>query len=106
MTPSDVAWPWTDLGGYLDELERRPLPLNVGALQPHGPLRLWAHGSGAGGPGPEGLAAMRGGVREAMEAGAFGLSTGLDSSFSSGSAVGGSSVGSGAVVLASISAAG
>ena len=77
MTPADVEWPWTDLGGYLDELEHRPLPLNVGALQPHGPLRLWAHGPGSGGPGPDGLAAMRAGVREAMEAGAFGLSAGL-----------------------------
>ncbi|MCH7824534.1 MAG: hypothetical protein IH849_07005 [Acidobacteria bacterium] len=37
MTPEDVPWPWDDLGGFLDELESRPLPLNVGALQAHGP---------------------------------------------------------------------
>ena len=40
MTPEDVPWPWNDLGGFLGELESRPLPLNVGALQAHGPLRI------------------------------------------------------------------
>jgi N-acyl-D-aspartate/D-glutamate deacylase len=77
MTPAEVPWPWSDLGGYLDELERRPLPLNVGALQPHGPLRLEAVGAGEGRPGREALARMRRRAREAMEAGALGASAGL-----------------------------
>lgn len=77
MTPAEVPWPWTDLGSYLDMLERRRLPLHVGALQPHGPLRLEACGAGPGALPPEAAARMRRRVREAMEAGAFGLSAGL-----------------------------
>lgn len=77
MTPEDVPWPWDDLGGFLDELESRPLPLNVGALQAHGPLRLHAMGAGPGRADAQALAGMRRQVRRAMEAGAFGVSAGL-----------------------------
>jgi len=77
MAPADVPWPWTDLAGYLDALEGRGLPLNVGALQAHGPLRLEAAGAGPGAVPPDGVRAMRRRVRAAFDAGAFGLSAGL-----------------------------
>ncbi|MGD8377659.1 MAG: amidohydrolase family protein [Acidobacteriota bacterium] len=77
MTPGDVPWPWEDLAGYLDRLEARALPLNVGALQAHGPLRLEAHGTGPGVPDRAALAHMERRLRDGMEAGALGLSAGL-----------------------------
>lgn len=77
MTPEDVPWPWDDLGGFLRELESRPLPLNVGALQAHGPLRLHALGAGPGRADAQALTSMRLQIQRAMEAGAFGVSAGL-----------------------------
>jgi len=77
MTPEDVPWPWDDLDGFLGELESRPLPLNVGALQAHGPLRIHAMGAGPGRADAQALAGMRRQIRRAMEAGAFGVSAGL-----------------------------
>jgi len=77
MSPADSPWPWTDLASYLDRLAARPLPLHVGALQPHGPLRLEAIGARPGRVPAEGIARMRRRTREALEAGAFGVSAGL-----------------------------
>ena len=77
MTPQEIPWPWEDLAGYLEELERRPLPLNVGALQAHGPLRLEAHGPEGGRPDRAAIQRMRDRARAALEAGAFGISAGL-----------------------------
>jgi len=77
MTPATIPWTWTRLSEYLDELERRPLPLNVGALQAHGPLRLEAMGHDTGRPSTEQLAAMRHRLRESLDAGALGCSAGL-----------------------------
>ncbi|MGH9870665.1 MAG: N-acyl-D-amino-acid deacylase family protein [Candidatus Polarisedimenticolia bacterium] len=80
MTPPQAAgWPggaWDDLGGYLDHLERQGTWVNVGSLQPHGPLRLAAAGlrREAGPPERRAMAAL---LRRALDAGAFGLSTGL-----------------------------
>ncbi|MEU3452893.1 D-aminoacylase [Micromonospora sp. NPDC006766] len=57
-----------DEGGYLT---------NLAALVGEGNLRLLAHGPGSGSLSQEGLATMIGHLREACDAGAFGLSTGL-----------------------------
>ncbi len=77
MTPSEVPWPWENLGGFLAELERRRLPLNIGALQAHGPLRIAALGAGQVPASAGSLATMCRQVDEAMHAGAFGVSAGL-----------------------------
>lgn len=82
MTPPGAAsWPgtppaWTDLEGYFDLLERQGTWANVGALQPHGPLRMEACGLQRA---ADGSARRRIGrrLREAMDAGAFGASVGL-----------------------------
>jgi N-acyl-D-amino-acid deacylase len=58
----------TDHGGYVT---------NLAALVGEGSLRLLAHGPGSANMSDEGLATMIRHVREACDAGAFGLSTGL-----------------------------
>src|SRR5262249_46014331 len=50
---------------------------NVGALVPHAPVRVAAVGTDRRGPTPAELETMRGFVREGMDAGALGFSTGL-----------------------------
>src|SRR5262249_57918084 len=50
------AWPWTDLASYLERLETGGVWVNVGALQPHGPLRIDAAGLI---PSPDGDSAAR-----------------------------------------------
>lgn len=77
MTPEPMPWPWRRFGEYLDWLEADGLPLNVGALVPHGPVRISVMGLRKGSPTGTELRRMRALVREAMEAGALGLSNGL-----------------------------
>jgi len=87
MTPSGVdpedaapEWPWTDLLSYLSHLESNGVCVNAGALQPHGPLRIEQSGldrSVSEGGGAGGLDRMSRRLEEALDAGAFGLSTGL-----------------------------
>ncbi len=77
MTPEPMPWPWRRFGEYLDWLETGGLPLNVGALVPHGPIRISVMGLRKGSPTMAELRRMRALVREAMEAGALGLSSGL-----------------------------
>jgi len=80
MTPPEsAAWPdggWSDLAGYLERLESGGVWVNVGALQPHGPLRI-ATGGLSRVPECDTRAGMARLLREALDAGAFGLSTGL-----------------------------
>ena len=73
-------WPWSDLSTYLGHLESNGILVNVGALQPHGPLRIEAAGLERELPGPDGADGMKIMARrldEALDAGAFGMSTGL-----------------------------
>ncbi len=84
MTPKDAAsWPagrWSDLESYLAHLESNGVWVNVGTLQPHGPLRIEAAGLSCALPGIDGaeaLARMTRRLTQALDAGAFGLSTGL-----------------------------
>lgn len=70
-------WTWRSFNDYLESLERRGLPNNAAVLLSHGPVRLAAMGMGARDATDSELGAMKGLVREAMEDGAFGLSTGL-----------------------------
>jgi N-acyl-D-amino-acid deacylase len=77
ISPPEAAFEWSTAAEYLDRLERQGVALNVGALLPHGPLRVAAMGMTGRAPTASEVAAMRRGVREACEAGAFGISFGL-----------------------------
>ncbi|GIW42504.1 MAG: amidohydrolase [Candidatus Binatia bacterium] len=74
-----MEWGWVTFPEYLDFLERRPLGPNLAAHLSHAPLRIFVMGErGATDAEPDEreLAAMRACVREALEAGAVGFSTG------------------------------
>ena len=73
-----LRWNWKSFADYLDVLDAMPRTFDVGALLPHGPLRLFAMGDKVGSDkcasGDE-LAAMMAETERAMAAGAFGLSS-------------------------------
>jgi N-acyl-D-amino-acid deacylase len=73
----EVTWEWRTLGQYLHTLEEGGLAINVASLAGHAALRMAAMGLDDGEPTPTELARMQELLTEAMEAGAFGLSTGL-----------------------------
>lgn len=68
---------WTSMADYLARFDRR-CALNVACLIPNGNLRMEVFGLETRPPTPEELRRMGRMVREAMEQGAVGLSTGLD----------------------------
>ncbi|HLX37673.1 MAG TPA: amidohydrolase family protein, partial [Candidatus Binataceae bacterium] len=68
---------WTDYAGYLRAVDENPSSINVAVLAGHGSLRLAAMGNANRAPTTDEMAAMRGWLRDAVEAGAVGLSTGL-----------------------------
>src|SRR5438552_6759831 len=68
---------WHSLGEYLDAFDRR-CALNVACLVPNGNVRMEVMGLATRPPAPDELRRMRHLVREAMEQGAVGLSSGLD----------------------------
>jgi N-acyl-D-amino-acid deacylase len=73
-----LAWNWETFPEYLDVLDSVPRSFDIGALLPHGPLRLYVLGDrvGTGQPAtPEDLATLTRLADEAMRAGAFGLSS-------------------------------
>src|SRR5467141_1568174 len=68
---------WTTFADYLDAVSRVKLGLNVAFLAGHGTLRGSVLGSDDRDPTPEELEAIVGHLEAALEAGAFGLSSGL-----------------------------
>jgi len=68
---------WTTFEEYLREEEKDGLGANVAHLVGHGAVRIASMGFEARAPTAGELEAMRGHVAEAMESGAYGLSTGL-----------------------------
>jgi N-acyl-D-amino-acid deacylase len=77
MTPSSFEWSWSGVDSYLTHLERIGLPVNVGTLVPHGPLRLGAHRLVPGETSGTARRAMADVLDAALDEGAFGLSAGL-----------------------------
>ena len=73
----EVTWEWRTFDQYLQTLESGGLAINVGSLAGHGALRMAVMGLDAREPTPAELARMQELLSEAMDAGAFGLSTGL-----------------------------
>ncbi|MFH9988592.1 amidohydrolase family protein [Streptomyces luteogriseus] len=80
-----APWTWHSFGEYLDALEGR-IAVNAGFMVGHCALRRYVMGPQAvgGQPSQEQLAAMVRLLREAMDAGAWGLSTTQSSSHSDG----------------------
>jgi N-acyl-D-amino-acid deacylase len=68
---------WTSFDEYLKEEEKEGLGANVAHLVGHGAVRIASMGFEAREPTPGELDIMRRHTAEAMEAGAYGLSTGL-----------------------------
>ena len=68
---------WTGFKTYLDDLSRTGISLNVVPLVGQGTVRAGVMGFGPGPANPEQRARMTAAVAQAMDEGAFGLSTGL-----------------------------
>ncbi|MGW8887989.1 N-acyl-D-amino-acid deacylase family protein [Streptomyces sp. NPDC055749] len=80
-----VDWTWSGFGEYLDALEGR-IAVNAGFMVGHCALRRHVMGADAvgGQPSREQLAAMTGLLHDAMDAGAWGLSTTQSSTHADG----------------------
>ena len=72
-----VDWAWTDLAGYRDYAAEQGLGMNIAPLLGHGALRGAVVGFEDLRATAEDITAMQRLVAEAMEQGAYGLSTGL-----------------------------
>ena len=70
-------WTWRSFDDYLAALDQCGLPNNAAVLVPHGPVRIAVMGMDNRPATPKELAQMRALIKEAIECGAFGLSTGL-----------------------------
>ena len=68
---------WDSLAGYMARIDEAAPSTNVAVLMGHGTLRQGAMGLAQRAPSADELARMIGWVREGVEAGAVGLSTGL-----------------------------
>jgi N-acyl-D-amino-acid deacylase len=72
-----VTWDWRDFASYLEAIQNGGIAINIGALVGHGALRIAAMGFSDRAPSDAELEKMESLAAQAMEAGAFGLSTGL-----------------------------
>ncbi len=73
----EVSWEWRTFGEYLDYLEAGGLSINIASLAGHAALRTAIMGLNEAAPAPTELQQMKELLAEAMQSGAFGLSTGL-----------------------------
>jgi N-acyl-D-amino-acid deacylase len=75
--PPGLAYDWRTVGEYLSRIDRR-VAINVAYLIPNGNIRMEVMGLDPRPASDDELTAMQKLVREGMNAGAIGLSTGLD----------------------------
>jgi len=75
--PASVASDWTDVDGYLARFDRK-VAINVAYLIPNGNVRIEVMGHDPRPATDDELGAMQRIVRQGMDSGAVGLSTGLD----------------------------
>lgn len=75
--PEDFIFSWTDMKSYLDLLDKQGIALNIAAVVGHGTVRANVVGHENRPPTDNELKEMKGHVRDAMEQGAWGMSTGL-----------------------------
>ena len=74
-----IQWQWETFPEYMDAIDQRPHTIDFAVLVPHDPVRVYAMGDRAVFDEPandDDIAIMRELVREAMQAGAIGFSTG------------------------------
>lgn len=77
LEANEVEWDWSTLDDYLIRLERRKVSVNIASFVGHGTVRIAVMGVDDREPSTKELEEMKRMVEEAMEAGAFGLSSGL-----------------------------
>ena len=77
MHPAANPEPWDGFAGYLERVDAVRPSCNVAVLMGHGSLRRGAMGVEPRAPAPDEMRRMTAWVREGVEAGAVGLSTGL-----------------------------
>lgn len=76
--PQEIKTPgWTNMASYLELLEAQGTSINVAPLVGHGTIRRQVMGSDKRAPNSHELSLMKDLVSDAMEQGAFGISTGL-----------------------------
>ena len=75
--PAGGSWRWNSFGQFLAELRAAPKATHVAPLVGHGAIRAAAMGFADRRPTADELQAMKRLTAEAMQAGAFGMSTGL-----------------------------
>lgn len=78
-----IQWDWESFPEYMDAIEKIPHTIDFAVMVPHDPLRIYAMGERAmceEDATPEDVATMQSLVREALEAGAIGFSTGRSDS--------------------------
>jgi N-acyl-D-amino-acid deacylase len=77
IAPDGVEWSWRSIPEWLETIERQGVLQNVATLAAHGPARAAVMGGRSGRPTAAEQTAMETFLREAVEAGAFGVSFGL-----------------------------
>ena len=77
ISPWGVEIDWEDLGGYFGRLERQGTAINLGTWVGLSTLRVWGVGWEDRPATPAEMGAMKDALARAMDAGAFGLSSGL-----------------------------
>lgn len=73
----DSAIQWDTMGSFMDHMDKKGMPLNTAMLVPHGMLRISAAGMATRLATSNEVDYMKKRLEESLEAGAFGLSTGL-----------------------------
>ncbi|MHB8896115.1 MAG: N-acyl-D-amino-acid deacylase family protein [Candidatus Geothermincolia bacterium] len=68
---------WTNMGSFMEHMDKKGVPLNCAMLAPHGMMRISACGLETRLAARDEVAMMAGLLDECMDAGAYGLSTGL-----------------------------
>jgi N-acyl-D-amino-acid deacylase len=77
LRDDDFPFEWETHREFLDHIGSQPLALNVAHLAGHGSIRLAAMGKRYARAEERDIEAMQASVREALDAGCYGLSTGL-----------------------------
>lgn len=72
-----LGWEWLTFGEYLDAMDRKGAALNVVPLVGHVPIRMAAMGVQRRHAEPNEIAAQQQHLRQSLEDGAFGMSSGL-----------------------------
>jgi N-acyl-D-amino-acid deacylase len=73
----DYGWDWATHDDYFRKIERNGVIQNLAALVGHGTIRIAVKGFDPSPPTPEEMEEMKGELRQALDGGAFGMSSGL-----------------------------